>query len=534
MRYRLVFFYVLVLLTTVSYSAVGDSADTLFLPPIPGSLQKSMGPNAKLGNIPVASLANYPHPIYGYSGMSGKKSFFYEEARDKQPLRISAEEKTDIEGRLIFGDPILFSDGHYYAIGEFMVESAEGIRLIMDLSQLSYSDKLWLIVPDLYMVYGPFDNAGDQSDETWLPTVYKESVILVLQTDKETLPLLKLKSFLFYYMPFESFAKALPCPLHIGCVDDPEFQKVSTAVGMLSIPVRNYGEIICTGTLINVPETPELEPYLISAHHCFADTNIRWSAIQVIWDYRAEDCSGFPFPDPDTCPVTTGAINLVESECIDGQLIKLIGDIPIGNYGRAYAGWSSNELTSGMTFYGAHHLEGTALKSAIGKITKTDTESCMDSLCAEIRYHTIEVLWDEGVTSQGSSGSGAFCKDFNYQLVGMLSNGPTHNCRDRSRNYDYFASFRYFYPLIQCYLKPGTKCEERADCGGSCFLKTIFSQKSEQLLFFRQIRSWLGQQGDWGKNLIKFYYKQSPIWINQSQQNPILRSTIKTILTEPE
>ncbi|HOV31875.1 MAG TPA: hypothetical protein PLX23_00755, partial [Candidatus Hydrogenedens sp.] len=235
-------------------------------------------------------------------------------------------------------------------------------------------------------------------------------------------------------------------------------------------------------------------------------------------------------PNANTCPRTTGAVNLAESTCLDGQFIKLTGTIPVGDYGRAYAGWSSEELNTGMTVYGAHHLGGQYLKSAIGTFKNTDTSSCMDSLCMNTRYHTIEVLWDEGITSQGSSGSGAFCKDFGYQLVGMLSNGPVHNCTDRSNNYDYFASFRNFYPLIRCYLKPGTDCEDKADCDRLCFFKYMVTPYSEELQFFRQMRSWLKNQGAWGNNLVKFYYQQSPTWIYKVEENPELNSVIKSVL----
>jgi hypothetical protein len=451
-KFLLIFSILNVTFTILSSFALADSAGTIFLPPVPGSLQKNMGADATIGKIPVSELVAQPYPTYNYTGMAGSKSMLREEAEGKQPLRIAVEEKVNIEGMLIFSDPVQYSDGNYYAIGEFMVDEAEGIRLTVDVSKFTSSDKLWLVVPDLFIVYGPYPQGQDDLAETWLPSIQGSSVILILQTSKKSLPEMRVVSFQFYYLPLEDLAKSLPCPLPSPCVDDVEYQKITTAVGLLSIPVGNYGTITCTGTIINVPDTPELEPYLISAHHCFAEAGIQWSALEVIWDYRVASCDNLAIPNLNICPRTIGAVNLAESTCLDGQFIKLTGTIPVGDYGRAYAGWSSDELNTEMTIYGAHYLGGQYLKSAIGILKNADTDSCMDSLCIDTRYHTIEVLWDEGITSQGSSGSGAFCKDFGYQLVGMLSNGPTHNCIDRSNNYDYFASFRYFYPLIRCYL----------------------------------------------------------------------------------
>ncbi len=513
----------------ISSLAVSDSAETIFLPPVPGSLQKNMGTEAKINDIPVSTLLSRPYPIYTYTGMQGKKSLLKQETEGKLPLRIAVGEETDIDGRLIFKNPGLFSDGNYYAVGEFRVEEAEGIRLVFDLSKFSATDKIWLIVPELLVVYGPYPQRADELSEVWLPSVAGNSAILVVQTKNKSLPELKLTSFQFYFLTPKEMAKALPCPVPSPCIDDPEYQKITTAVGRIDIPVRN-GTILCTGTLLNVPDTSELEPYFISANHCFLETDIRWNYIEVIWDFRADNCDEYTIPNENICPRTYGAENLAESTCLDGQLIRLKGEVPVGEYGRAYAGWNTEKLSAGMVVYGAHHPAGTFLKSTIGDIKRVDVNSCMDSLCTNLRYYTIEVLWKEGITEQGSSGSGLFCKDFGYQLVGMLSNGPNHSCIDRSGNYDYFASFRHFYPLIQCYLKPGTKCKTKADCDRLCFFKSMLSTDSQGLEFFRQVRSWLFQQGNWGKEWIRFYYKQSPEWIRKVNNNETLQTTIKSIL----
>ncbi len=512
-----------------SFSAMGDSAETLFLPPVPGSLQKNMGVGARIHNVPVSALLSRPYPTYTYTGMEGKKSLLKKEGEGKQPLRIAVKEETDIEGRLIFNNPQLYPDGNYYAVGEFRVEEAEGIRLVMDASKLSTNEKIWLVIPDLFVVYGPYPKEGDDVNEIWLPSVAGQSAILVLQTKSDVLPELKVVSFQFYYVSSKDMAKALPCPLPSPCVENTEYQQVTTAVGRIDIPVQG-GTILCTGTLLNVPDTPELEPYFIMAHHCFEESNIRWNAIEVIWDFRASNCEDTVLPNINACPRTFGAENLAESLCLDGQFIKLKGEIPVGEYGRAYVGWNSEKLSSGLTVYGAHHPNGTYLKSAIGNIKNPEVDSCMDALCVNMRYYTIEVLWSEGITSQGSSGSGLFCQDFGYQLVGMLSNGPKHSCIDRSGNYDYFASFRYFYPQIRCYLKPGTDCKSKADCDRFCFFKYMLTPNSQELQFFRDVRSWLSQQGDWGKELIRFYYKQSPVWIKEINRNSTIPLTLKTIL----
>jgi len=331
---------------------------------------------------------------------------------------------------------------------------------------------------------------------------------------------------MFYFIPFKDSLKSLPCPLPVACVENQKFQDVSTGVGLLVVPVRD-GEIWCTGTLVT-DSNHSTNNYFITAHHCFDEEKVNWEDLEVFWDFRCEDCEGSKCPSLDNCPRSEGAKDLAYSECLDAHLIKLY-DVPVGSYGRAYVGWDTSELSKNMTLYSAHHPQGTLMKSAIGKITDTDLKMQRDSFSAT--YHAIEVLWNEGITNFGSSGSGVFCENLNFRLVGMLSGGPQHNCYDRSHNYDYLASFRHFFPLIKCYLVPGEECVETADCEGGCLFKSLVYPDVSSLNFFRSVRSLILKYIPYGERIVQFYYKNSSDWVMKLDNSPELKQFLRRILS---
>ncbi len=513
----------------IMFECFGVNVNTYYIPP-QENYSKSLQKPKKIGEVSVSSLISLPYPVYVYSGMAGKKSMLKEENNYLKYLRVAVREDFNIEGRLIFSDSLLKSFDYHYFVGGLIIEEAEGVRLAIDFTNFGSGDSLWLYVPDSDLLLGPFPENGARKplNEYWLPTIEGDNAILVLQSRNEELPEIKLVSTMFYYVSFKESSGSLPCPLPVACVQDEEYQKVSTGVGRLLVRVEE-GEILCSGTLINDLSNTN-KNFFITAHHCFDGYNVYWEDLEVVWDYRCEDCEQTKCPNLNECPRSEGAENVAFSECLDAHLIRL-SNVPVGNYGRAYVGWDTEELSEGMTIYGVHHPQGLRMKSAMGRITNIDLKTCHDALCRSATYHATEVLWYEGITDFGSSGSGAFCKDLNFRLVGMLSNGPVHDCVDRSHNYDNFTSFRYFYPIIQCYLGANEKCERNADCDQLCFFKSLVYPDVSSLNFFRYIRSLMLDHTEFGKGIVEFYYRNSPEWINRLDTNPDLKMFLRQMLS---
>ncbi|MCX8063769.1 MAG: trypsin-like serine protease [Candidatus Hydrogenedentes bacterium] len=516
--------------TLLSQNCFSLGIDTHFLPPSE-SYSKSLYGATVIEGMPISKLESVPHPIYTHLSSVGKKYYLLEKNNYFKAMRVAEREDLDIDSELIFSETPLEYNGSYFFVGEMIFEEAEGIRLAIDFSKFGENDLLWLYVPGSDSLFGPFPmlNTGKPLTEYWLPTIEGNNVILIAKTRSSSFPLIRVVAYMFYFARLDMLVKSLPCPLSVACVDDGEFQKVSTGIGRLLIRAKE-GEILCTGTLINDGFTTH-KNYFITANHCFDGYKIYWEDLEVIWDYRCEDCSNEKCPSLNDTLRSEGAESVAMSECLDTYLIRIVNEVPVGQYGRAYAGWDTAEVTEGSVIYGAHHPEGKLMMAVIGKVDRVDVGACRDAFCSAMTYHTNEILWTEGITDFGSSGAGIFCKDFNFKLVGMLSSGPKHNCIDRSNNYDYIASFRYFFPLIKCYLVPNEKCEETADCESGCLMKSLFYPETNTLEFFRFLRDRFFSATELGRKFIKFYYSNSPRWIEELDKQEHLKKQLKQIFS---
>ena len=144
------------------------------------------------------------------------------------------------------------------------------------------------------------------------------------------------------------------------------------------------------------------------------------------------------------------------------------------------------------------------------------------------RDEQIEVLWAEGVTEGGSSGSGLLYAGTN-RIAGMLSSGTEHTCGpDRSNNLDWFASVRGFHSQIAPYLDTATPstAEGDDDCQVAspiCPFLFTYSSQPAVLASFRALRDNVLLKSDTGERLVAAYYKVAPAMGDAVARSPQAR-----------
>lgn len=390
----------------------------------------------------------------------------------------------------VFGPP-LKEDGGFLWLGELASEQAAALRVKVALGTLGPAERLYLVEPATISVHGPF-TARD--GDCWLPGVTGPALILALHTRLPRLPALRMAALAHFFVPLDS--KARPCPTPAACDQSPVFQEVSTAVARLLIPILGEGQFLCTGALINAPESDALEPWILTAQHC-VDGPVEVEGIEAIWDYRANDCDGLDNPTLASLPRSAGTAILAENPCLDAALLALDG-VPVGVFGRAWLGWDTQTPESKARVRMPHHPHGTPMKVSTGEITALDLDPCLDPECADQRFRQLRAIWEGGISEQGSSGAPALLAASNYRVVGMLSNGPLHACDTPASNFDHFASFAAFYPEIQPWLRPESGeagpvflCRER------CPLRRIFGDTAPATEMLRDFRQRFLRDGPW-------------------------------------
>ncbi len=366
-------------------------------------------------------------------------------AATKPGYQVAAEVPVDLPGEELFAQ--IIKDGSAsVAVARVVSVDALAVRLRVDLAGLADGDALWQVDAATGHAFGPYTAAQDLY---WLPVVAGAETLLVLESDAPSVSLAAVSH--FYVDPFASDPKGVSCPQSIACEEDETIQDISTATGMIFIPVNGQGTFQCSGTLLNAPDSAALEPYFITAHHCF-DGDVDVPGIEVIWDFRPASCGG-AIPSTASLPRSRGEAILAENACLDGEFIELDG-VPVGARGRAWLGWDSRTPSLSDTATVIHHPAGTSMKISSGPVSALAVTACFDVFCANQGIQQTQLQYEQGITEGGSSGSGALYSNHNYRLFGMLSNGPVHNCNNPPGNIDNFASFYRFYPEVQPWLKP--------------------------------------------------------------------------------
>jgi hypothetical protein len=341
----------------------------------------------------------------------------------------------------------------------------------------------------------------------------------MVRTTSAHVPAVRVVGVSHFYVSLDAALKVLSCNVNIACETDVFLRdQVSTAVGRISITSGNT-TYLCSGSLVNNPDTAENEPYFITAHHCIG-TSAEAENSEVIWDYRSTVCNADTPPSLASLPRSEGDALLATDGTLDGTLIEL-DSVPTGTLGRYYMGWSVRTPVVNEAIIGVHHPEATAMRvnhgrvQAINQTVQTDTFTFYQK--------QTRVVWDEGVTEPGSSGSCLLFGDGTYALAGMLSAGATHTCgADRSGNIDDFSSFRDFYPEISGYLT-GTNPPEPGSGGGLCPAKSAFKNNPQILAKLRAFRDQGLMPTAVGKQIAAAYYKVAPYLAELVQKSPEAR-----------
>lgn len=343
----------------------------------------------------------------------------------------------DLGPEALFQPP--FADGDYQVfLGAVTSADAQELRLQVDLSALADDEELWLIDPVGQRPFGPYSRADHIADGRWLPTVEGDTAVIMVRSQRTDLPQVRVAMLSHFFISVEEL-KELSCNVSIACETDPDIQQVSSGVGMMVVPTTEGDSALCSGTLINNPDTVDFEPYYITANHCVPGVATA-AQVDIIWDFRRASCSSTSTPSLSSLPRSSGQSILATSSTFDSTLMQLDG-VPVGIYGRTYVGWDATLPAVGDECVVIHHPDGAFMRISYANIIHTGVST------ASLGYiGQTEVQYPIGVTEGGSSGSALLSVDKDYAIIGTLSNGPYHTCGvDRSENTDKFSSFRRFY-----------------------------------------------------------------------------------------
>ncbi|MFO7775275.1 MAG: hypothetical protein R6W89_05710, partial [Candidatus Hydrogenedentota bacterium] len=156
-----------------------------------------------------------------------------------------------------------------------------------------------------------------------------------------------------------------------------------------------------------------------------------------------------------------------------------------------------------------HHPDRSHMRISSGYVTNPKEDAGSLGFKNQIR-----VLWEEGLTEGGSSGSPLLADDGAFRLLGVLSNGAQHSCRSDD-NWDRYASFGEFYPNVKDYLS-GSLPDDIGDDddsdakGPDCPAELSLRDNPEALKHLRRLRDEGLMESTLGQKAVDRYYEWAP------------------------
>ena len=500
-------------------AAAAPSADYTYVPPTAAeSLLK-----ATLNPLPVETVEAYLTHVdrfYTFDTFAGQNEALKAAAGKGEPLPASKGFAVDLPAQDLFDDG--FQDGAYrvYVVGLCSVD-AEALRVLVDLSQLAVDDEVWLVDPMEPRAFGPYTADDHLPSGRWLATTAGDSAVLAVRTLADAMPQVDVLALSHFYIVSDT-RKLLSCNIDIACETDTVIQEVSTGIGVMIIPVNSLDFAFCSGCLIDNPDTTNLEPYFLTANHCVPTVpdaqGLEVEQVDILWDFRTTACDADDAPSLSSLLRSNVDSLLVTSGTLDASLLAL-DDVPVGSLGRAYLGWDTSTPGVGESVITLHHPQQSYMRISYGRVLAVDQDSVENGY-----YHQTRVVWDEGVTEQGSSGACLLTDDGRYRIIGVLSNGAIHTCgADRSGNIDMYSSFRHFYSKADEYLS-GEGSGDTSDTTSLCPAVKVFADTPEIVAWLRSLRDAGLLKIAGGRRLVDAYYRAAPYLAKRIDQSPEARN----------
>lgn len=305
--------------------------------------------------------------------------------------------------------------------------NALSINLLYDKFWIPEGGKLFIYTKDKNYSIGAFTNRNNKGDDKNVQgfatgLLYGNEITVEYYHPQivKTTPIISIAYVVHGYRYIRIGEKSLgdagDCHYNINCPIGQNWQNEKNAVALILV----NGERVCTGSLLNTTRN-DYAPLFLTANHCLygadAETSPNLNTWSFYWNYEAPNCNNIIY-EPNY-HITSGATLLANNSVSDFALLNLTEDPnKIYGFNPYYLGWNRSENCSSYSTC-IHHPKGDLKKISIDSDSPVST-NYLENSSNSLGNHW-KVIWDYGVTENGSSGSPLL--NAAHQVIGQLHGG---------------------------------------------------------------------------------------------------------------
>ena len=343
-------------------------------------------------------------------------------------------------------------DGELWTL-KIVSEKSEGFQFIFSDFYLPDGCLLFFYNGEKNMHLGAFTSVNNREDGRFITQNLNGSIAyieLFVPAKIKEQPLLFLDKIVYIFDnslkigPFNPNEPLGDCFINIACNLGWQEEAKSVAIILQEDGESGYYGT-CTGALINKNGNyvNSDQPYFLTANHCYQSFNpTSFSNLNdwvFLFGHESRYClSNGGDVSNSTTKSATGAEYVAKddnSATSDYLLLKLNNTVDeIIAYDISFAGWDRSEDPYRTGVVGIHHPSGDIKKISISNNPVISDQFVSRTFTSAPNHHW-RVVWSEGVTAPGSSGSPLF--NNNKQIIGFLTGGSS-SC-DTLDNPDYYG-----------------------------------------------------------------------------------------------
>lgn len=245
----------------------------------------------------------------------------------------------------------------------------------------------------------------------------------------------------------ESILKFSSCDVSMACAPS-SWQPTANAVARYIFTNSSGSSFLCTGTLLADKDTGTQIPYFITAAHCITDASLA-ATMDFYWFHQETSCGS----GSSSWVRTTGGADLLATRGeLDGSLVRTRTSPPVG---AVLAGWTLASLSANAPVVGIHHGSGYPKQFSQGNFLSYASVSSTPTgymVTKDPAGNFTQVSWTQGVTAQGSSGSGLWTSiNGSPYLKGTLVGGSSSCSAPNSP--DEYTRLERFHPYMATWLE---------------------------------------------------------------------------------